>query len=81
MHHASPGGKEVGDGGEVREGGARLPELVDVVLPREKRGASEELSQDARQAPHVHGGAVAGGAEEHLRRSVPPASGGWVISG
>lgn len=33
---------------------SRLAELVNVVLPREKRGAAEELGDDAREAPHVH---------------------------
>ena len=47
-------------------------QLVHKVLAREERLAPEQLAEDAADAPHVDGGAIVSGAEEQLRRAVPP---------
>ena len=48
-----------------------LVELVDLRIAYKKDATSAHLSEDARQTPDVHGGAVASSVEKHLRSAVP----------
>ena len=46
-------------------------DLVEVVLPREQRGTTQKLGEDAPTGPDVEGLVVLAGVEDDLRGAVP----------
>ena len=53
---------------------SHLEDQVQLVLDcgaREEGAAAGHLVENASHAPHINGGGVLGGAEQHVRRSVP----------
>ena len=51
--------------------GTDLEKLIDLTAAREEGAQCVEFCHDAAQCPDVNGRAVAGGAQQHLRGTVP----------